>query len=235
MKTGGVPMYHILMIDDHPQQLMAHRLFLENKGCKVSMTNSISEASRFLSDGTYHLILLDVDMPDKNGFEICTNFQHTAKTPVVFLSNFAETHYQLQGFEAGGIDYITKDCPLELFWAKIHARLTLTENTPSTRKYPPLTLDILHQKAYINEENLNLTQTEFLLLSILSSHPGKIWSADALYQELFEDNFSCNTTLVQMHLSRMRTKLTKAFPQHDFIETVWGKGYQFIPTDAFFL
>lgn len=227
-------MYHILMLDDHPQQLMALQLFLENKGCKVSITNSISEANNILSNGTCHLLLLDVDMPNKNGFEACVNFQRTAKIPVVFLSNFAETTYQLQGFEAGGIDYITKDCPLELFWAKIYARLTLADTTPSFRKYPPLTLDLLHQKAFIDEENLNLTQTEFLLLSILSSHPGKIWSADALYKELFDDNFSNNTTLVQMHLSRMRTKLTKAFPQHDFIETVWGKGYQFIPTDSFF-
>lgn len=227
-------MYHILMLDDHPQQLMAHRLFLESKGCKVSMTNSISEASDILSNGTCHLLLLDVDMPNKNGYEACAALQHTAKIPVVFLSNFAEIDYQLKGFEVGGIDYITKDCPLELFWAKVYARLTLSENTPSFRKYPPLTLDLLHQKAFIDEENLNLTQTEFLLLSVLSSHPGKIWSADALYKELFEDNFSNNTTLVQMHLSRMRTKLTKAFPQHDFIETVWGKGYQFVPIDAFF-
>ena len=227
-------MYHILMIDDHPNELLAHKLFLEKKGCSIMVCQTMEQAIQCLSQNACHLILLDVDMPQTSGFDICQQFHRISKAPVIFLSNFSDDDNQLKGYQVGGIDYIAKDCPFDLFWAKIHTRLTLTASTSSTRSFPPLTLDLLHQKAFINKENLNLTQTEFLLLCILSSRPEKIWSVDALYHELYEDDFSANTTLVQMHLSRMRNKLEKAFPQHDFIETVWGKGYQFVPIDAFF-
>ena len=231
---GNYTMYHILMIDDHPNELLAHKIFLEKKGCSVKIVQTAEDAALYLSQKNCSLILLDVDMPQTTGFAICQRFHPLCKAPVVFLSNFSENETQLKGYQVGGVDYVAKDCPLELFWAKIHARLTQAASTSSTRTFPPLTLDLLHQKAFINNENLNLTQTEFLLLCILSSYPGKIWSADALYHELYEDDFSKNTTLVQMHLSRMRGKLEKAFPQHDFIETVWGKGYQFVPIDVFF-
>ena len=97
------------------------------------------------------------------------------------------------------------------------------------RTFPPLTLDLMRQRAYINDQSLSLTQTEFSLLALLSSQPKKIWSIENLYRELWTGNGPVNTTLVQMPLSRMRNKLKEAFPQHEFIETVWGKGYQFVP------
>ena len=170
-------------------------------------------------------------MPEISGFDLCTKLVSLTTIPIIFLSGLYEEEIQLAGFSAGGTDYISKDTSLELFWAKIQTRLLNAKQTVSIRTFPPLTLDLMRQRAYINDQNLFLTQTEFSLLALLSSQPGKIWSIENLYRELWTSNGTVNTTLVQMPLSRMRNKIKEAFPQHEFIETVWGKGYQFIPKD----
>ena len=224
-------MYHILIIDDEPEQLLAHKIFLQTKECQVDFGQNLSLTFSFLKKHTYDLILLDVNMPETNGFDLCTKLLSLTSTPIIFLSGLAEEENQLAGFSAGGTDYILKNTSLELFWAKIQARLLTSAQTVSMRTFPPLTLDLMRQRAYINGQNLFLTQTEFSLLALLSSHPGKIWSIENLYRELWTSNGTVNTTLVQMPLSRMRNKIKEAFPQHEFIETVWGKGYQFVPKE----
>lgn len=224
-------MYHILIIDDEPEQLLAHKIFLQTKECQVDFAGDLSHTFSLLQKNSYNLILLDVNMPEMSGFDLCAKLISLTSVPIIFLSGLSEEENQLAGFTAGGTDYIFKNTSLELFWAKIQARLQNTKETVSMRTFPPLTLDLMRQRAYINDQNLFLTQTEFSLLALLSSQPGKIWSIENLYRELWTSNGTVNTTLVQMPLSRMRNKIKEAFPQHEFIETVWGKGYQFIPKD----
>lgn len=224
-------MYHILIIDDEPDLLLGHKIFLQSKKCQVNFASNLSCALTLLQKHTFDLLLLDVNMPEINGFDLCQKLSVFTNAPIIFFSCLSEEDSQLAGFAAGGTDYILKDTSLELFWAKIQARLLQTKQTVSIRKFPPLTLDLMRQRAYIHDTNLCLTQTEFSLLSLLSSQPGKIWSIESLYKELWSSHGSVNTTLVQMPISRMRNKLKEAFPQHEFIETVWGKGYEFIPVN----
>ena len=225
-------MYQLLMVDDEPALLAPHRIFLEQRGCAVAIASTPGEAVLFLSRHTCDLLFLDVKMPEISGFDLCAQLRLLTKAPIVFLSSLSQDADQLQGFSAGASDYIPKDCPLELFWARVNARLSQAELSRATRAFPPLTLDLHHQQAFINDLNLHLTQTEFLLLSLLSSRPRTIWTIDTIYRELWGDSGPVNPTAVQVHLSRMRCKMEDAFPQHEFIETVWRKGYQFVPRDA---
>ena len=87
------------------------------------------------------------------------------------------------------------------------------------------------QRATIRDVDLTLTQSEFSLLTLISSRPGDVWTVEELYRELWGQNGPVDAQLVQGHLSRMRRKLEKAFPRHEFIETVWGKGYRFVPRE----
>ena len=168
-------------------------------------------------------------MPEQSGLDLCAKLRRLTKAPIIFLSSLSQESDQVQGFQAGGTDYISKGCSLELFWARVEARLKQATLETDYREFLPLTLDLIHQKACIEGNNLHLTQTEFELLVLLSSRPCEIWTVEEIYRAVWAGANLGNATLVQMHLSRMRNKMEEAFPQHEFIETVWGKGYRFIP------
>lgn len=224
-------MYRILMIDDEPWLLLARKALLEEKGCAVEMARTMSEALACLARSAYDLLLLDVKMPEVSGFDLCGELRRRTDAPVVFLSSLSDEADQLLGFDAGGADYIPKDCPQALFWAKLHARLTAGQGV-AIRAFPPLSLDLQRQKAAVSGAELLLTQSEFSLLALLSSRPGEVWTVEALYRALWGENGAVDAQIVQGHLSRMRRKLEKAFPRHEFIETVWGKGYRFVAMET---
>ena len=224
-------MYRILMIDDEPWLMLARKSFLEEKGCRVENARTPGDAVGRLMLNSYDLILLDVKMPEISGFDLCAEIKKLTEAPVVFLSSLTEEADQIRGFAAGGADYIQKDCPQELFWAKLQARLTADRGVQALRVFPPLSLDFQRQRAFIAGTDLALTQSEFSLLSLLSSRPKDVWTVEELYRALWWQNGPVDAQIVQGHLSRMRRKIEKAFPRHEFIETVWGKGYRFVPME----
>lgn len=224
-------MYRFLMIDDEPWLLLARKAFLEGKGCRVETAQTPEEAARLLAGSSFDLILLDVKMPGVSGFDLCGQLMARTRAPVVFLSSLTEEADQLRGFAAGGADYIPKDCPQELFWAKVQARLRLDREAETVRAFPPLSLDFQCQRAAMNGADLALTQSEFSLLALLSSRPRQVWTVEELYRALWGPNGPVDAQIVQGHLSRMRRKLERAFSRHEFIETVWGKGYRFLPME----
>ena len=225
-------MYRILMIDDIPEQLAAHIFFLRSKGCVVESASSVPHALALLKQNAYDLLLLDAKMPGISGTDSCSVLHASSQAPVIFLSNYAEEDDQLRGFAAGGADYISKECSLDLFWARLTACLNRSGMPCAIRSFPPLTLDLQRQRASVGKALLPLTPTEFSLLALISSHPGKIWSLEEIYRDLWGASGPVNVAMVQMHISRMRNKLDEAVPKHEFIVTVWGKGYQFVPPES---
>lgn len=224
-------MYRILMVDDEADLLEVRSTFLQNKGCVVDTAQSPIEAINLLPDHVYDLILLDVKMPTINGFDLCKNIIYLHAAPIIFLSSMSDEDDQLKGFDVGCADYITKDCPLELFWAKLRAcmqRFRQSTNQ-SIRKFPPLFIDLRQRQVLLNGEKLALTNIEFALLERLSASPKQLCTIEQLYRFHWGGNGEVDNQLVQVHLSHLRQKMQKAFPRHDFLETIWGKGYQFVP------
>ena len=221
-------MYTLLMLDDELREIAAHRAFLQSKGCTVYCAKNFAQAVELLSSRSVDAVLLDVRMPQTSGFDLCGQLRRLTDAPVLFLSSCSADDDQIKGYLAGGSDYISKDASLELLWLKLCNSIKKTQ-AETERIFPPLVIDIRHQCALVNGKNIELTHTEFALLVILSSRVGRIWSVETLYRELWGDSSSVNATMVQMHISRMRAKIVTAFPQHEFIETVWKKGYQFVP------
>jgi DNA-binding response OmpR family regulator len=221
-------MYTVLMLDDNLREIEAHRLYLQKKGCTVYTAVTFAQAVQLLNEKTVDAVLLDVRMPQSGGFDVCGQLRRMTDAPILFLSSCTADDDQIRGYLVGGSDYIGKDAALELLWLKLCSCIRRT-HTETQRDFAPLVLDIRHQCALINGKNIELTHTEFTLLVILSSRVGHIWSVEELYRELWGSAGSVNATMVQIHISRMRAKIVTAFPQHEFIETVWKKGYQFVP------
>lgn len=117
--------WRILLVDDDPVDHTFWAGVLQHHGCVVQMAANGAEALKLASNETYDCVLLEVMISGENGFTVCEEIHRVMSAPVIFLSCLTETDKQLDGFSAGGIDYITKNTPAELFWAKVETRLRL--------------------------------------------------------------------------------------------------------------
>lgn len=223
-------MYRFLIIDENPDSFQSYVSFLKTKECFVDVSTDPANIVSMLSEFSYDLVLMESRLSFTDAFELCQSIRCRTNVPVIFLSDASDEATQLRAFSSGACDYILKGTSPDLFWARLYSRAYSYQNQPDTlRRFPPLTLDLQRQKAFIDGIHLRLTQIEFSLLSLLSSRPGVIWSVEELYSEIWGTNSIPDPQIVQAHLSRMRRKLEKAYPRHDFIETIWRKGYQFVP------
>lgn len=224
--------WRILLVDDDPADLTFWADILRRHGCIVKFAENGGNAVKMVSEDPYDCILLDVLMPGEDGFSICEELRKFVNAPVIFLSSLTEPDRQIEGFAAGGIEYITKDTPAELFWAKVETRIKLTVSERTQLYYGSLLLDLTERKALIKGKELSLTPIEFDILWRISEQAGHIFTPEEIFSMVWGSQAWDGGQMVQMHMSRLRRKLEKAWGGHHFIETVWGQGYRFVPEDV---
>lgn len=222
-------LWRILLVDDDPADRAFWTDILRSHGCVVQSAKNGEDALKLVTDETYNCILLDLMIPGENGFSICERLCQLTHAPVIFLSCVTEPGRQIQGFAAGGIDYITKDTSAELFWAKVETRIRLTASERTQFWYGPLLLDLTGRKVLINGKELFLTSIEFDILWLLSKHSNHVFTPKEIFGMIWDGQPWDDGKLVQTHMSRLRRKLEKAWEEHHFIEAVWGQGYRFVP------
>ena len=221
--------WRILLVDDDPVDRTFWADILRHHGCIVDFAENGGDAVKMVSENSYDCILLDVMFPDEDGFSICKELNRFVNAPVIFLSCLTEPDRQIEGFATGGIEYITKDTPAELFWAKIETRIKLAVSDRTQLYYGSLLLDLKRRRALINGEELSLTPIEFDILWRISEQAGHIFTPEEIFSMVWGSQAWDGGQMVQMHMSKLRRKLEKAWGEHRFIETVWGKGYRFVP------
>lgn len=225
----GGGLWRILLVDDDPVDRTFWADILRCHGCIVHPAGNGEDALKLAADAAYDCILLDVMIPGEDGFSICGKLRRLTRSPVIFLSCITEPDRQVEGFSAGGIDYITKDTTAELFWAKVEARIKLAVSDRTQFRYGPLLIDLTGRKVLINGEELFLTPIEFDILWQLSEHLEHTFTPEEIFGMVWGGQPWDGGKLVQTHMSRLRRKLEKAWGEHHFIETVWGQGYRFVP------
>lgn len=226
-RPGGP--WRILLVDDDPDDRTIWADILRQHGCMVQQAENGGEALKLAAAEHYDCVLLDVMIPGEDGFSICERLRGLANIPVIFLSCFTETDRQVKGFAAGGIDYITKNTPAELFWAKVETRIKLAMSDRTQFCYGALLIDLAARRVLIKEKELILTPVEFDMLQHLAEQAGHIMTPEELFPMVWSGQPWDGGQLVQTHMSRLRRKLEKAYDKHCFIETVWGQGYRFVP------
>lgn len=224
--------WRILLVDDDPVERTFWADILRRHGCVVQPAENGGEALKLAGAESYDCVLLDVMLPGEDGFSICERIRRLIASPVIFLSCAVEADRQLEGFAAGGTDYITKDTPADLFWAKVETRIRLAVSDRTQFCFGPLLLDLTERRALIDGADLFLTPIEFDILWHLSEHTEHIFTPEEIFAMIWGGQPWDGGKTVQIHMSRLRRKLEKAWAGHYFIETVWGQGYRFVPAEA---
>lgn len=221
--------WRMLLVDDEPDELARWSSILRAHGCVAETACSGEQALRLAAERPYDCMLLDVLLPGEDGFSLCRKLQETTRAPIIFLSCLTDADKQIKGFSSGGADYITKDTPADLFWAKVKARVKLEATDRVQLRFGPLLLDLAGRRALMEETPLELTSTEFELLWMLSEDMKHIFALEELHRAVWGAQPWDGGQTVQVHMSRLRRKLEKAWEPHCFIEAVWGQGYRFVP------
>lgn len=221
--------WRILLVDDDLAEYAFWAKILQDHGCVVKSAPNGREALQMMREEVYDCVLLDVLIPGEDGFSICEKIHEQADVPVIFLSCLTEADSQIKGFASGGIDYITKDTPIPLFWAKVETRMKLALSERTQLCFGPLLLDLAGRRALMHEEELNLSPVEFDMLWYLSEQTGHIYTPEEIFNRIWGGQPWDGGQMVQTHMSRLRRKLEKTWDGHHFIESVWGQGYRFVP------
>ncbi|WP_413377286.1 response regulator transcription factor [Alkalihalobacillus sp. 1P02AB] len=186
-----------------------------------------------------NLVLLDVQLPDLNGFEVCRKIRELSNVPIIFVSCLDDGFDVIHGLELGGDDYITKPFDLYELTARIKANLRrtpiinerLTHNPlsiqmPEKLKTNKITFNFHTQMVLVNGENIYLSNKEFQILSILAQYPNKTFSAQELYTMIWGVESLGETRTLKVHISNLRKKLESSTGHSTIIKTVKGFGYQ---------
>lgn len=220
----------ILLIEDEEDVSDLIRYHLKKEKFRVLSAKDGAEGVQLAIEERPHAVILDIMMPRLNGFEVAKMLKADLRTepiPILFLSAKGETESRIKGLETGADDYLSKPfSPRELI-LRIQAllRRTRTSVAPEILSSGPITLERATLKVTIDGERLDLTSTEFKLLSLLVGSHGISHSREYLLEEVWGYNSSVDTRTVDTHVRRLREKLGV---HADLLQTVRGEGYRFI-------
>ncbi|PYI57096.1 response regulator transcription factor [Paenibacillus flagellatus] len=225
----------ILIVDDDPSIANLIEIYLVNEGYSVMKANNGKEALELLKRKDARLVILDVMMPGLDGLEVCRQIRVDRAVPILMLSAKAEDMDKIMGLMTGADDYMVKPFnPLELL-ARVRSliRRAYGLNAKSNRSrganvitFDSLEIDRDTHTVTVDGKPVHLTSIEFGILHYLASSPGRVFSAEAIYEHVWNEPYSPTYTTVMVHISKLRDKLESESGQK-WIQTVWGVGYKF--------
>lgn len=176
------------------------------------------------------IILLDINMPDMDGYEICERIREEITCPIVFLSARTQEKDKINGFRVGADDYIEKPFSVDELLARIEAHLRREERNRKKTKVlmdEIMTIDFDGGKVMCKGVDIGLTKTEFLIVELLATHPGQVFEKEYIYENVRGFDGDADSSIIMEHIRRFRKKLKK-YTEKEYVETVWGVGYRWI-------
>ena len=225
-------MHRILLVDDDPSILQVNQEYLQKAGMEVVIADNVSDAMDVMFRGIVDCVVLDVIFDQRAmGYNFCSALKKISDVPVIFLTSLDSEDAMVKSFVSGGVDYISKPYSLKELQIRIEARIAASKQTVNQDilEYWPLRINRTTREVAIYNELLHITYSEYEILLVLAEHRGIVYSIQELYQNIWKMQDMDNVQTVQVHIAHLRKKLDQACPRHHFIETVWGKGYCFVP------
>lgn len=225
----------ILVVDDEKAIANLIELYLKNENFIVFKCYTGTEAMKVIETEQLDMAILDIMLPDIDGFSICQRIRDSYNFPIIMLTAKDEEVDKITGLTLGADDYVTKPFrPLELV-ARVKAQLRRFTKYNQLNKsqnedivsIAGLVIDKNTHECFLNERPLSLTPTEFSILWVLCENKGQVISSDRLFREVWGDKyFSNNNSTIMVHIRNLREKMNDSAENPKYIKTVWGVGYK---------
>ena len=217
-------MKKILVIEDEKDIQNIIKAFLENADYKVETADDGLEGINLIQKNSYDLVLLDIMMPQIDGFVVCEMIRKNNNVPIIILTALTDEESQLKGFDKLADDYITKPFSMPVVLKHIEAIFRRTDNNNETSnilKYKNMILNTENYEVYVDNQKVSLTYREFEILKIFLENQGKVFSRDNILNSIWNYDYFGDDKIVNTHIKNIRKKLG-----YDYIETVRGVGYK---------
>lgn len=224
-------MSKVLIIDDDRKHSELLQAYFKRFGINLVCALEAEEGFRKLNREEPDLVLLDVMLPGKDGFEICREIRKTSNIPIIMLTARGDVIDRVSGLELGADDYIGKPFEPRELVARVQATLRRSEaagSAPAKLEFEGLMIDTDTRTVAVDGKPVDLTSMEFELLLILARRHGRKMSRDDILSELRGIDAAILTRSVDIMVSRLRGKLNDSIKPPRFIQTIWGRGYSFI-------
>ncbi|MFI3173511.1 MAG: response regulator transcription factor [Eubacteriales bacterium] len=227
-------MNKILIIEDEQAIAELEKDYLELSGFSVEVSNDGAEGVMKALKEDYKLVVLDLMLPNVDGFEICKAIREVKNTPIIMVSAKKDDIDKIRGLGIGADDYMTKPfSPSELV-ARVKAHLSRYERLINSNiqentmvEIRGLKIDITARRVWIDGVEKTFTTKEFDLLTFLATHPNRVYSKDELFSEIWDMESIGDIATVTVHIKKVREKVEKETSNPQYIETIWGVGYRF--------
>lgn len=227
----------ILIVEDDPQIARIVMDHLRREGYACTWASTGLEGWRDFQELSPDLAVVDIMLPEMDGFDLCRNIRLASDVPLLLMSARQEDQAKVEGLELGADDYITKPFSLTELSARIRSHLRRFrryhqggseegENVWSYRG--ELVMEITKRRACLKGEELPLTAKEWSLLYLLASHPDRLFTKKEIYEHIWEQMETEGNNTVTVHIKSLRSKLKEDPREPLFIQTVWGSGYRYI-------
>lgn len=227
-------MNKILIVEDEEAIADLEKDYLELSGFEVTIETNGREGLNSALNGEYNLIILDLMLPDVDGFEICRQVREKKNTPIIMVSAKKDDIDKIRGLGLGADDYMTKPfSPSELV-ARVKAHLARYDRLIGSNvqmndviEIRGIKIDKTARRVWVNGEETNFTTKEFDLLTFLAQNPNRVFKKEELFREIWDMESIGDIATVTVHIKKIREKIEFDTAKPQYIETIWGVGYRF--------
>ncbi|EOY7205006.1 MULTISPECIES: response regulator transcription factor [Bacillota] len=223
--------YSVLVVEDDESILDLIEIYLENENYIIKKATCSEEAIRYIKEEEFDLAILDIMLPDKDGYYLCKKIRESFNYPIIMLTSKDDESSKIKGLTFGADDYVTKPfLPGELV-ARVKAQLRrynnynlkTKEGTGNILTYQNVDLNIKSREVLVDGQEIDLTPIEFIILKSLLEKKSEVLGSEDLFYKIYPDEYYIKNNTVSVHIRHIREKLGV---QNNIITTVWGVGYK---------
>ncbi|CEQ17025.1 Alkaline phosphatase synthesis transcriptional regulatory protein PhoP [[Clostridium] sordellii] len=235
IKWGIFMKFNILVVEDEKDIAYAIKAYLDNQGYKVFIANNGVEGIDIVENETIHLSIVDIMMPKMDGIEFTMKVREHYDFPIIMLSAKSEEIDKITGLNIGADDYVAKPFkPLELLarvnsqlrrYKKFLSMIEKNDINENIHTIGGLELDTATKEVSVDGKNIKTTPIEFKILTLLIKNPGRVFSADEIYEKVWKER-AVNTDTIMVHVRNIREKIELDPKNPKYLKVVWGVGYK---------
>ena len=223
-------MSKILIVDDEEKIRVIIKKYAVFEGYDIDEADDGAKAIEKVKLNDYDLVILDIMMPEVDGWEVCRRIRETSGVPIILVSARSQDFDQIMGFESGADDYVTKPFSLVVLKKRIDTLLQRGQNQIVVKELDEeilidgMLINVTAHQASLYDKPLDLTLKEFRILEILCKKPGRVYTREDLLDRIWGTDYVGDTRTVDSHMARLRTKLGSWGDKH--LMTIYGTGYK---------